>query len=83
MFQVIELNGVTSEATHIYDPAVSLLDAYRALFTQWRIAFEIGALHRQQGFAPMGVLPLLRLIFRKGEGAVPRSGLLLAKDARQ
>ncbi|HEV8396343.1 MAG TPA: alpha/beta fold hydrolase [Vicinamibacterales bacterium] len=42
-FTVIELNGVTSEATHIYDPAVSLLDAYRALFGQWSLAFEIGA----------------------------------------
>src|SRR5262249_25682046 len=40
--KVIELNGVTSEATHIYDPGVSLFDAYRTLFQQWRIAFEIG-----------------------------------------
>jgi membrane protein DedA with SNARE-associated domain len=52
-FQVLELNGVSAEATHIYDPSVSLLDAYRVLFRQWKIAFEIGALNRQAGFRPM------------------------------
>lgn len=48
-FTVIELNGVTSEATHIYDPKVGLLDAYRALFTQWSLAFEIGAANARAG----------------------------------
>ncbi len=41
--KIIELNGVTSEATHIYDPRMRLVDAYRVLFEQWRIAFAIGA----------------------------------------
>ncbi len=45
-FQVIELNGVSAEATHIYDPALSIWEAYRVLFRQWRIAFEIGAANR-------------------------------------
>ncbi len=48
--KIVELNGVTSEATHIYDPKISLLDAYRVLFKQWRIAFEIGNLNRARGF---------------------------------
>lgn len=47
--QIIELNGVTSEATHIYDPRLSLFDAYRVLFQQWRIAFEIGDSNRKRG----------------------------------
>jgi membrane protein DedA with SNARE-associated domain len=46
---VIELNGVAGEATHIYDPSVSLIDAYRSLARQWRLAFEIGALNRRNG----------------------------------
>ena len=29
--RVVELNGVTSEATHIYDPGNGLLDAWRVL----------------------------------------------------
>ena len=50
--KIIELNGVTSEATHIYDPKLSLFDAYRVLFRQWRIAFEIGDLNRGRGIRP-------------------------------
>lgn len=46
---ILELNGVTSEPTHIYDPRVSLVAAYRALFTQWRLAFEIGAENAARG----------------------------------
>lgn len=48
-FKVIELNGVTSEATSIYDPKYSVFAAYRTLFAQWRIAFEIGAINRARG----------------------------------
>lgn len=48
-FKVIELNGVTSEATHIYDPQNSLFAAYRVLFAQWRLAFEIGARNAARG----------------------------------
>lgn len=60
--KVIELNGVTSEATHIYDPSFSLLDAYRVLFQQWRIAFEIGHKNRERGVRPNSVRELLRMI---------------------
>lgn len=52
-FEVLELNGVSAEATHIYDPSVTLREAYRTLFRQWRIAFEIGAMNRQLGPRPM------------------------------
>ena len=48
-FHVLELNGVSAEPTHIYDPAVSVLEAYRVMFRQWRIAFEIGAINRVAG----------------------------------
>jgi pimeloyl-ACP methyl ester carboxylesterase/membrane protein DedA with SNARE-associated domain len=66
-FKVIELNGVTSEATNIYDPKNSLFAAYRVLFQQWRIAFEIGAQNRKRGVKPMSVRELIKLVieFRK------------------
>jgi hypothetical protein len=57
--KIVELNGVTSEATHIYDPKFSLFDAYRVLFQQWRIAFEIGDLNRARGIRPASVGDLL------------------------
>jgi membrane protein DedA with SNARE-associated domain/pimeloyl-ACP methyl ester carboxylesterase len=61
-FQVLELNGVSSEATHIYDPRHSLLYGWRTLMRQWRVAFEIGAAHRSNGVQPVGVRALLREI---------------------
>ena len=58
-FRIVELNGVTSEATHIYDPANGLLAAYRALFEQWRIAFAIGAQNQARGTRPTPLADLL------------------------
>ena len=60
--KVVELNGVTSEATHIYDPKLSLWQAYRVLFQQWQIAFEIGDRNRAAGVRPTPPLELLRMI---------------------
>ncbi|HVI81439.1 MAG TPA: VTT domain-containing protein [Chthoniobacterales bacterium] len=48
-FKIVELNGASSEATNIYDARNSLRSAYRTLFQQWRLAFEIGAANRDQG----------------------------------
>ena len=61
-FKVIELNGVTSEATHIYDPRIGLLEAYRALFEQWRLAFEIGAENVRRGAKVTSLRMLGRLL---------------------
>jgi len=40
--RVIELNGITSEATHIYDPRHGLWYAWKVLCRHWKIAFQIG-----------------------------------------
>jgi hypothetical protein len=48
-FRIVELNGLTAEATHIYDPKHGILHAYRVLFAQWRLAFEIAAENRAAG----------------------------------
>ena len=61
-FKIIELNGVTSEATHIYHPGTPLIRAYGVLMTQWRIAFEIGAESRRCGVAPTTVRKLVELV---------------------
>ncbi len=58
---VIELNGVTSEPTHIYDQREPLLRAWRTLARQWRWAFEIGAHHRARGVPGLSVRGLWRL----------------------
>jgi membrane protein DedA with SNARE-associated domain len=48
-FKIIEVNGASSEATHVYDPATPLTRAYATLFEQWRLVFEIGAANRALG----------------------------------
>jgi pimeloyl-ACP methyl ester carboxylesterase/membrane protein DedA with SNARE-associated domain len=63
-FKIIELNGVTSEATSIYDPRNSVLTAYRVLFEQWRIAFEIGAQNRERGARAVSLWQLARDIMQ-------------------
>jgi len=61
-FKVVELNGVTSEATSIYDPSHSLFHAYRVLLRQWRIAFEIAAENRRLGAQPVPLRELVKLV---------------------
>jgi hypothetical protein len=70
-FKVLELNGVTAEATHIYDPRYSLWQAYQTLFAQWRLAFTLGAAQRARGAKVTGGRELLRLIeeFRRQPGS--------------
>lgn len=50
--RVIELNGITSECTHMYDPRFSLAEGRRILADQWRLAFEIAAANRRNGARP-------------------------------
>ena len=52
---VLELNGVSSESTHIYDPKHRVWQAWGILFEQWRLAFEIGRRNRDRGYAPASV----------------------------
>lgn len=47
--RILELNGVLSEATHVYDPKYGVLEAWRTLFAQWRLAFEIGRANVARG----------------------------------
>jgi hypothetical protein len=65
--RVLELNGVTSEATHIYDPEGTLTAAYGTLFEQWRLAFEIGRRNVERGYQATGVFELLRSLVHAAE----------------
>jgi membrane protein DedA with SNARE-associated domain len=41
-FEIVEVNGAGSEATHIWDASTALPVAYKTLFIQWSLLFEIG-----------------------------------------
>lgn len=58
-FRIIEVNGVGSEATHIWDPDARIWNAYRDQFRHYRMAFEIGAEMRRRGIRPTPLLELL------------------------
>lgn len=47
--KIIELNGVTSESTNLYDPSWSICRAYQVLFRQWATLFAIGDRNRKLG----------------------------------
>jgi membrane protein DedA with SNARE-associated domain len=61
-FAIVELNGVASESTNLYDPAWPLWRAYRTLFRQWALLFRIGDANRRRGHRPATVLELLGLV---------------------
>ena len=61
-FKVIELNGVTSESTNIYNPGNALFDAYPVLFKQWKIAFKIGDRNRRLGVKPASVTEFFKAL---------------------
>jgi membrane protein DedA with SNARE-associated domain len=66
-FTVIELNGLSSEATSIYDPRHSVFFGWRTLCAQWRLAYEIGAANRRRGARVWTKREVWRLVTR-GEG---------------
>jgi membrane protein DedA with SNARE-associated domain len=59
---VIELNGVTSEATSMYDPRYSIWHAYKTLCRQWKIACEIGAQNIRNGAKPISLRELVQMV---------------------
>jgi hypothetical protein len=51
-FKIIEFNGSGSEATHIWDPAMTILAAYKTQFFHYGESFKIGAAIRKLGLRP-------------------------------
>jgi membrane protein DedA with SNARE-associated domain len=62
--RILELNGVLSESTHIYDPRHGVVHAWRTLFAQWRLAFEIGRANVARGTRAATSRDVLRLVAR-------------------
>ena len=54
-FTLIEVNGVGSEATHIWDPRCTLRHAYASQFRHYRAAWHIGHAMRALGHEPSGL----------------------------
>ena len=73
---VIELNGLTSEMTHVYDPRIPLLTAWRTLGRQWALAFEIARANVARGARPARLADLAAALraFRRHARRLPSAG---------
>ncbi len=52
-FTIIEFNGAGAEFIHFWDPKFGFLEAYREMFRQYRMVFQIAAANRALGHKPM------------------------------
>jgi hypothetical protein len=45
---IIELNGASSEPTHIYDTKHSIFIAWREIIRHWKLLYRVSKLNKQQ-----------------------------------
>jgi hypothetical protein len=64
-FRIIEVNGAGAEAIHIWDPELGIGEAYRILFEQHEILFDIAAHNRDRGWRPISLRELLALQWKE------------------
>jgi hypothetical protein len=61
-FKIIEFNGAASEATEIWDPAMTIGRAYKTQFFHYGESFRIGAaIRKARGLKPTGLIKLALL----------------------
>lgn len=64
-FQILEINGASAEAIHIWDPEQTVRETYRVLFEQFRLLYEIGANNRDRGHRPISLAGFLALQWKE------------------
>jgi len=64
-FQILEVNGASAEAIHIWDPEQTVTETYRVLFEQFRLLYEIGANNRDRGHRPISLAGFLALQWKE------------------
>jgi len=60
-FKVLELNGASAEATHVWDPEYTAIMAWRDLFAQFRHLWEIGAANAKAGARVWTIAEVVKL----------------------
>lgn len=64
-FKIMEANGVTAEAAHLYSPGTKLITAWKILFKQWQLAYDIGRATINGGAKSYSVREVLRALFSR------------------
>lgn len=60
--KIMELNGVSSDPGHIYDPKYYLWQAYRDLMWHWKRAADISILNQKAGIKPLPFSDILAIV---------------------
>jgi hypothetical protein len=60
--KIMELNGVSSDPGHIYDPSYKLYHAYRDLMWHWRRIADISIANQKLGIRPLPFKVILKII---------------------
>lgn len=60
--KVMEVNGVSAEPAHIYDPEYKVTDAYKDLFKQMDIICNIAQSNMRRGVEPMSISEVFKLV---------------------
>ena len=64
-FQVIEINGASSEPTHIWDSRTPLKVVFSTLFNQYHTLFEMGSQIREAGKTPPSAMVMIKTWIRE------------------
>ena len=59
-FDIIEINGASSESINIWDRNTNLLVAIRTLLQQYHTLFKLGHINRKDGYEPPGLIQLFK-----------------------
>lgn len=69
--KILELNGISSEAGHIYDPKYNLFKAYRDIIRHMRLVSDIGQENVALGVKPLAFRDLLKTTKEHFSGVRP------------
>ncbi len=60
--KILELNGVSAEPAHIYDPSYKISHAYSDLIFHWKVVYEICSQNIKNGHKPLEITSLVSLL---------------------
>jgi hypothetical protein len=61
--KVLELNGVSSEPAHIYDPDMNLIQAYKDVAQHMKIIYEISQANHKKGISYSRSWPFIKDLY--------------------
>lgn len=80
--KIVELNGVSSEPGHIYDPSYTLWKAYRDLAFHWSMAGQIATQNIKRGVRPASFKEIIKIVYQHFFNRNPKKKPTKAEQSR-